>query len=94
MVLRFNPREGSTFIYHPVAASIPEDRLRTGEVQPRKNLGSYDTELRDLPEKCIFTNNSDQAKKNEMKVVGGCEFELGRRELAKNCGLCLLVFGL
>jgi hypothetical protein len=36
-----------------------------------------------LPEKCIFTNISDQAKNNEMKVVGGWEFELEERELAK-----------
>ena len=36
-----------------------------------------------MPEKCIFTNISDQAKNNEMKVVGGWEFELGERELAK-----------
>ena len=31
---------------------------------------------RDLPEKCILTNISDQAKNNEMKVVGGWKFEL------------------
>ncbi len=37
----------------------------------------------DLPKKCIFTNIIDQAKNNEMKVVGGWEFELVKRELAK-----------
>ena len=37
----------------------------------------------DLPEKCIFANISDQAKNNEMKVVGGWEFELEERKLAK-----------
>ena len=36
-----------------------------------------------MPEKCIFTNISDQPKNNEMKVVGGWEFELEKRELAK-----------
>jgi len=45
LALRFNPREGSTFFYHTVAASIPEDWLQTGEVHPRKKIGSYDTEL-------------------------------------------------
>ncbi len=34
-------------------------------------------------EKCIFTNITDQAKDNEMKVVGGWEFELEKQELAK-----------
>ena len=34
-------------------------------------------------EKYIFTNISDHAKNNEMKVVGGWEFELEKRELAK-----------
>ncbi len=29
-----------------------------------------------MPEKCIFTNISDHTKDNEMKVVGGWEFEL------------------
>ncbi len=37
----------------------------------------------DLPEKCIFTNIIDRAKNNDMKVVGGWEFELVKRELAK-----------
>ena len=36
-----------------------------------------------MPEKSIFTNISNQAKNNEMKVVGGWEFELETRELAK-----------
>ena len=44
LVMRFNPWEGSTFIYHLVAASIPKDRLRTEECHPREILGSYDTE--------------------------------------------------
>ena len=37
----------------------------------------------DLQEKCIFTNISDQVENNEMKDVGGWEFELEKRELAK-----------
>ncbi len=37
-----------------------------------------------MREKCIFTNiSADQAKNNEMKVVGGWEFELGEREFSK-----------
>ena len=45
LVLRFNAWEGSTFIYHLVAASIHEDRLRAEECHPRKILGSYDTRV-------------------------------------------------
>jgi len=37
----------------------------------------------DLAKKCTFTNIIDQAKNNEMKVVGGWESELVKRELAK-----------
>ena len=39
----------------------------------------------DLPEKCIFTNISDQAKNNKMKVVGGWEFELVKARIVKDC---------
>ncbi len=31
----------------------------------------------------IFTSIRDQAYTNEMQVVGGCEFELKKQELAK-----------
>jgi hypothetical protein len=36
-----------------------------------------------LLEKCLFKNINDHAKKNDIKVVGGWEFELVKRELAK-----------
>ena len=36
-----------------------------------------------MPEKCTFTNISDRAKDNEIKLLGGWEFELEKRELAK-----------
>ena len=40
----------------------------------------------DLLEKCIFTNISDQTiKNNEMKVVGGWEFELVKARIGKDC---------
>ena len=39
----------------------------------------------DLPEKRIFTNISDQTKNNEMKVVGGWEFELVKAIIGKDC---------
>ncbi len=41
------PKGGITFIYHLVAASIPEDRLRAEERHPREILGSYDTVSQD-----------------------------------------------
>jgi len=33
--------------------------------------------------KCTFINISDQAKNDKMQVVGGWEFELEKRKLAK-----------
>ena len=39
----------------------------------------------DLPEKCIFANIRDQAKKTETKVVGGWEFELVKSIIGKDC---------
>ena len=39
----------------------------------------------DLLEECIFTNISDHAKNNEMKVLGGWEFELVKAKTGNDC---------
>ena len=41
------------------------------------------SQIDNMLEKCKFTNIIDQAKDNELMVVGGWEFELVKRGLAK-----------
>ncbi len=45
LVMCLIPWMRRTIFYHLVAATIPEDRLRSEERHPRWFLGSYDTEL-------------------------------------------------
>jgi len=72
----FFPFKG--LVYKSIKVPVPFRTLACSTVQ----FTMYRAKS-DLPEKCIFRNISDQAKDNEMKTVGGWEFELVQRELAK-----------